>query len=186
MTILTLLSPIDKALRISVSECLSSKTTLGEYNITQTTIASTITAITNKRRTAETAANAYSSRAHLLIRVFGEKEYGMFVDVSGDEESVLRGALSDEMSRDSVIINQDNSNFRRLLSELMSSPGEDIHVSVKRASVLNRHICKFWKKLKEARGGVDMAVRVLIAADGERVDLLKKSLAIIPEPKARK
>lgn len=183
MAILTLLSPIDNALRISVSECLSSKTTLGEYDITKTTIASTITAITNKRRTAETAANTCSSRAHLLIRVFGEKEYGMFVDVSGDEESVLRGSLSDGMSRDSVIINQDNSNFRRLLSELMS-PG-DVHVSVKRASVLNRHICKFWKKLKEARG-VDMAVRVLIAADGERVDLLKKSLAIIPEPKARK
>lgn len=111
MMILTLLSPINKVLYISVSECLSSKTTLGKYNIIQTTIASTIIAITNKCRTAKTVANACSSCTHLLIHVFRGKEYEMFVDVSGDEESVLCGTLSDKMSYDAVIINQDNGNF---------------------------------------------------------------------------
>ncbi|RPB07361.1 hypothetical protein P167DRAFT_540175 [Morchella conica CCBAS932] len=170
--------PVDSNLTITAIECIAKDKpkTLGVFSTRNQSIPYIINSIRQGRTTAATPANPRSSRSHLIITISGRTQYGMLVDIGGEEESMIRSTLPDQMSKISMEISHDNCNFRRLLEQIMKR--QDFSVpGLKRASGLNAAVCSFMERVAGPEGTPGVDVKVLITCDGGRVDLLKRTLA---------
>lgn len=162
---------------VQVVQVLDTKQSLGSYLSPDESSVAISRSITSSRLTAATVANKDSSRAHIAILFENpdmDMPYGLLIDVAGPGGSDNIAQLSQDMGRVSVRIANQNLWIRQLLQEVVAGNEGGIAL-FKRASKLNTLVVNF---LQDA--GTPLAVRVVICADGSKVEMVNKTMTMVP------
>lgn len=164
----------DPTLVISVDEVLTKVVNLGRFNAADLTPEVIASKILKARITTETQANKTSSRRHMVVTFSGIRTYGSLVDVAGEEESPHRLGNDNVQGRESTEICHHNTQIRLLIAAIATTGEEQLlqlAPTIKTASPLNRVITEV---VQGAIGG--LSIRVLVGVDGQRPDLMKKTI----------
>lgn len=163
----------DPTLIISVDEVLNKTVNIGKFKASEQTPEAIASNILKARITSETQANQTSSRRHLVLTFSGIRIYGSLVDVAGEEESPHRLGNDNAQGRESTDICHHNTQIRLLIASIATTGDDLVHLApnIKTASPLNRMITDI---VQGAVGG--LSIRLLVGVDGQRPDLIKKTI----------
>lgn len=161
---------------VMVLEVLNTRTYLNSYSNKQ----GLAEEINKLRKQRPTPANMVSSRAHLVVTfeaVNSDRKYGMLLDIAGDEESEDRAQLQPEERLVSAEIAKNNSDFRSLVHDLMADAAGQKVSMFKRSSKLNSEVSGYLGHCKRQ----PPVIKLLYCADGNRADIVAKTLQMMPE-----
>lgn len=162
---------------LEVTEVLNHNQSLGSYLFPEQSAEVIMASISSRCLTADHD----SSRRHLVIQFVNIESglpFGLLIDIAGPDQSDNFGQPDQDMGHDSMKILSDNICIRQLLQKFVA--GDD-YTLLKDSSKLNRLVVDF---VKVASVVAPVAVRVVLCGDGRSVEMVNKTMGMVPEFKS--